>query len=720
MTKLAISEIEFKNFLSYGDYENRLNLANMGPVLIVGDKSDNGTRDFRKSNGAGKSTITTAIIWALFGKTFTLSNPGDKVVNWHIDKDCFVKLKTVDGWEITRTRKMDGYNELSVFHDGEDKTLSTATNTQQFLNKQFGLDFDIFTSSVFFGQFSRPFLEMADQKRKAALERLLNLDKLNIWASTAKDKMDKADIELTKCSTKIEAHDGELVRLDGQVVSIEQLKEEYESERAQKVSRLEDQQASKQQEFDSVEIPDIQKLKDRWVAIGKIEDKLKIYENKLRLLEEEESSLEGNVERNTGRLGRLDKQIEQAQEYNLDTLAAEHQNRDKLLALIDELESSIRDLQTKSTEKELTLKNRNKTIEEWKQASGQICTKCKQAITSEHTENMCKPIIEEATALQNDIAEIGAQLSSVSGDLGKIPEVPNPIALEEAEKANASVASVREDVAQMQSENTQATRRIRDISNESKSITTLIGKVRKQADAAKPSITVAAALELESGKKLLQQSINTIIKQIKTLNEEANPHSQQLLIIQTQIADIKSKLEVARQARSKLHVFYTHLAYVRSAYKDRKKIKQFILSSLIPLLNKRIQYYLESFNCEFAMEFTPTLSMLPSKWDYSLCSGGERKRIDMSVMFALYDLYIYMHGQQCNIMVLDEVDGRLDSEGIEAFIDVVTNDFCDQSGTKPRPTSILIISHRPEMLDAFPSKIMVRKKEGFSFIESII
>ena len=207
---------------------------------------------------------------------------------------------------------------------------------------------------------------------------------------------------------------------------------------------------------------------------------------------------------------------------------------------------------------------------------------------------------------------------------------------------------------------------------------------------------------------------------MKSLNEEANPHLQQLSIAQAQISEIKSKLGLVRQAQSKLDIFYTHLAYVRSAYKDRKKIKQFILSSLMPLLNKRIQYYLESFNCEFAMEFTPTLGMLPSKWAYSLCSGGERKRIDMSVMFALYDLYIYMHGQQCNIMVLDEVDGRLDSEGIEAFIDVVTNDFCDQSGTKPRPDSILIISHRPEMLDAFPSKIMVRKKEGFSFIESII
>jgi DNA repair exonuclease SbcCD ATPase subunit len=120
------------------------------------------------------------------------------------------------------------------------------------------------------------------------------------------------------------------------------------------------------------------------------------------------------------------------------------------------------------------------------------------------------------------------------------------------------------------------------------------------------------------------------------------------------------------------------------------------------------------------MEFTPSLSVLPSKWDYSLCSGGERKRIDMAMMFGLYDLYIHMYGQQCSLMVLDEVDGRLDTEGIESFIDVIYNDFHDTTDSRPRPDTILVISHRPEMLDAFPTKIMVKKREGFSFIESII
>ena len=89
-------------------------------------------------------------------------------------------------------------------------------------------------------------------------------------------------------------------------------------------------------------------------------------------------------------------------------------------------------------------------------------------------------------------------------------------------------------------------------------------------------------------------------------------------------------------------------------------------------------------------------------------------------MFGLYDLYIHMYGQQCSMMVLDEVDSRLDADGIESFIDIIYNDFYDKSDSRPKPDTILVISHRPEMLDAFPTKIVVEKRDGFSFIESVI
>ena len=227
-------------------------------------------------------------------------------------------------------------------------------------------------------------------------------------------------------------------------------------------------------------------------------------------------------------------------------------------------------------------------------------------------------------------------------------------------------------------------------------------------------------MRLKSLADLLDQSILNLKTQVDSLSIEANPHCGTIDLIKSQIAGISKKIGESDATRLKFNMLFEHLSYIKSAYGDRNKIKQFVLMNMMPILNRRIQYYLEAFSCDFGIEFTPTLSVLPSKWDYDLCSGGERKRIDMAMMFALHDLFINMYGQQCNIMVLDEVDGALDSRGVESFTEVIMNDFCGNLDSRPKPSTIMIISHKTDLLDAFPSKISVRKRGTFSYIESNI
>jgi DNA repair exonuclease SbcCD ATPase subunit len=75
-----------------------------------------------------------------------------------------------------------------------------------------------------------------------------------------------------------------------------------------------------------------------------------------------------------------------------------------------------------------------------------------------------------------------------------------------------------------------------------------------------------------------------------------------------------------------------------------------------------------------------------------------------------------MYGQQCNVMVLDEVDGSLDPHGVRMFVDIIHNDF---SGDRPdKPDTILIISHKNEMVDQFPNHVLVSMDPtGYSRIE---
>jgi len=100
-------------------------------------------------------------------------------------------------------------------------------------------------------------------------------------------------------------------------------------------------------------------------------------------------------------------------------------------------------------------------------------------------------------------------------------------------------------------------------------------------------------------------------------------------------------------------------------------------------------------------------------WGYEFQSGGERKRTDVAFMLAMFDLHEQMYGRQCNVLVLDEVDGRMDDDGIESLINIIKNDLSS------RIESILIISHRNMMQDVFPKELLVKRSNRFSVVESI-
>ena len=137
------------------------------------------------------------------------------------------------------------------------------------------------------------------------------------------------------------------------------------------------------------------------------------------------------------------------------------------------------------------------------------------------------------------------------------------------------------------------------------------------------------------------------------------------------------------------------------------------ISSWVPYLNNQIAYYLEIFECKFSFKFNSFLQ-IESDRSYDVClSGGERKRTDLAIMFAIHDLHENIYSQQCNLLVFDEYDRSLDKSGINAFVNLLFSNFTNKGLT------ILVISHSDQMRDMFPTKIIVNKDAGYSQIEEI-
>ena len=221
--KLHILDIMIQNYKGYGDCIT-IPLDDLGPVLVVGD------------NGVGKTTaFADAIVWCLFGRTITRARPGDRIVNWERKQDTLVQLRTADGWVIKRTRKMAGHDDLLVYRDGQEQSPSTNENAQKLLDKLFNLDYDIFSSAILFGQGGKSFLKLGDQKRKAAIERILALDKLSVRSTVAGEMLKEKQDSLVTLNAKLTGLQSNIERLEHNIETNMSRSQNYESDRSEKI-----------------------------------------------------------------------------------------------------------------------------------------------------------------------------------------------------------------------------------------------------------------------------------------------------------------------------------------------------------------------------------------------------------------------------------------------------------------------------------------------------
>jgi DNA repair exonuclease SbcCD ATPase subunit len=151
-----------------------------------------------------------------------------------------------------------------------------------------------------------------------------------------------------------------------------------------------------------------------------------------------------------------------------------------------------------------------------------------------------------------------------------------------------------------------------------------------------------------------------------------------------------------------------HCSYIGKSYTDRSRIKSYVFAEHVPFINSRLNHYLDVFGLDVKIELTDSLGVTSNFWSYDFQSGGERKRTDVAFMLAAFDFHEQVYGRQCNVLVLDEVDGRLDDDGIDSLTNIIKNELAN------RVETILIVSHRDLMKDVFSKEIKVTRNNRFS------
>jgi DNA repair exonuclease SbcCD ATPase subunit len=337
---------------------------------------------------------------------------------------------------------------------------------------------------------------------------------------------------------------------------------------------------------------------------------------------------------------------------------------------INALKSQKSELETEIHKIETSIRLKEEQWDAWEQKRDSVCPTCETPLTGQYIDDKVREkkaeSAEEIAQLNASGAELHQQLKSVQDEISENEHKRDLI----SSKMDRIVAKKRQlDDSIKQTTNGKVT------INEAKSHNNYVRNVEER----------------------IQDQRNLV----RELESQKNPHDKTVKEIELQIHDLKSRKDDQESQLRSEEERASHIQFIYKAYSDKRNIRAFILSSHLPLLNSRLSYYMNEMDLGRDMQFDHLLNMKSDKWDYDDHSGGERKRIDLALMCALYDTAQSIHGRTSNLLVLDEIDKELDSQGVDDYVHLIMDDLANRIPT------ILVISHKEEICHAFPLQIKV-------------
>lgn len=155
------------------------------------------------SNGQGKTTFFSALIWGLYGKSLkgvskvnTWDNlrpkdySGTKVEIWFIKDNIVYKVIRCQKYTKEIDDGAKGRDRLLVYCDGNLLDLKGKFSIQEELNKILGMSYMLFTNSVLFGQGLKRLVQESNADKRAIFEEIFNLSFLNTARDIAKGRKD--------------------------------------------------------------------------------------------------------------------------------------------------------------------------------------------------------------------------------------------------------------------------------------------------------------------------------------------------------------------------------------------------------------------------------------------------------------------------------------------------------------------------------------------------
>ncbi|WAB24982.1 exonuclease activity protein [Lysinibacillus phage vB_LfM_LysYB1] len=370
---MRLKTMGIQNFMSIRKAE--VPLENQGLILIQGKNLDDPAFE---SNGAGKSTISEALVWAIYDKTVR-GLSGDEVVNNKIKKNTNVWLDFEDDnksqYRISRYRKHNEHkNNCNIFKDGVNITPKSTKDANKMIESIIGMSFNTFLNSILFGQGAVKLFSVAtDKEKKEILEQILQIDEFNRLLDTTKQRLSSKKSDLSE----ILAEDKKTLHL------IEEVE--------QTISQLE-----------RAELEDSKRVEEE---VGELKEELKTANKELS----EHMSSSNDYSARLGALEAILKKVE-------DKLASFKQYED----MKSNLSLDKRDQERELERSVKAVKEGKEELEKIAQGKGTNCPVCGQDISDESIQSAMRHVAVKMAEHKNMIKHCTSVIAELSEDLATI------------------------------------------------------------------------------------------------------------------------------------------------------------------------------------------------------------------------------------------------------------------------------------------------------------
>lgn len=690
---MKIEKIILKNFQPFK--ESEVELSGMNVISIVGKYKG----EERRSNGSGKSTVLDAISYSLYGKSRTKRE--DDLIRENQDNmevEVFIELNKNEKMRIVRGKsKNKGY--LNLFINDIDKT-SGKIETQKIIEDKIGMDFDLFTATVFFQQHeSDQFSGSTPTERKNYLKKLLNLSIYDKAYKKNSEEMKKIDAEMSKIKGTIDYLKDQVEKINIEDISnqFENFKKEYD-ELTGIIKKLntkkEKIQKENQERFHVVE-----KYKETKESVEEIIDEIEDIDNDIdsynHFLKESEDALK-IIKTSLATYNEIDEnQLEE-------TKLSGEENKIK----IGKLESCI-----DNNKKEINKLNKQKEDI----VNETICSRCntklsfekKKEFSDEKDKEISKLILENDKAL----VEIKSIEKVLECDREKYKKLKNQLnqkaSLEIEEKSKQTeIKSVKENIKQLKISLEKYRDKLLKSEEKLKQLETKLKDFGENNNYEKTINDLKRQIEDNENDK------NTILGKIKEHESLINNYESQ-----------KKSYKNKKLKYKKLKWEYNCINILKNAFGKNGVSSDVIKESLEEISREANLILKEINNGEYKIVFETIKENKDKSVSDSLdiyvennralriyesYSGGQKSIINFSIRMALSKILSKLNNVAFGMVCLDEVFGQLDSFNKDKMIDVINY-------LKPTFFQILVISHS-DLKESFENNLVIEydKKNGIS------